>query len=95
MLDQALVDPAQRKEKIAAREMAARLNIEPAAAFRQCLRRDDIVERRRQLVEDPTGRSAAQQRKASASPIAAGLQRFLIRGQRLARPAGVEQRVRL
>jgi hypothetical protein len=60
--------------------VAAGLNIEPVAPFRQCLRRDDIVERRRQLVEDPTSRSAAQQREALASLITAGLQRFLIRG---------------
>ena len=43
--------------------------------FRQCLRRHDIVERRRQLVEDTTGRSAAQQRKALVLSIAAGLRR--------------------
>ena len=59
MLDQAIVDPSQREERFP-REMAARLNVDPAAVLRQRLSRRDILQRRRQLVEDPARRGAAQ-----------------------------------
>ena len=93
MFEQTIIDPAQRKEKVAAREMATRLDVEPAAALCYSLRRRKIVERRRQLVEDPARRGAAQQRKALLPRIAAGLQRSLIGDQRFAYPTGIEQRI--
>ena len=95
MFEQTVIDPAQRKENVAARKMAARLDIEPAAALRQSLRRRKIVERRRQFVEDPARRGAAQQRKALLPRVAAGLQRFLIGGQCFTCPTGIEQHVAL
>ena len=94
MLDQAIVDPSQRKEEVAPREMAARLDIEPAAVLRQRLSRRDIVERRLQLVEDPARRGAAQKRKAACSGVL-GPESFLVGRQRLAGAAAIEQDVAL
>ena len=94
MPDQAIVDPSQREEKVAAREMAARLNVDPAAVLRQRLSRRDILQRRRQLVEDPARRGAAQKRKAACSGVL-GPESFLVGRQRLAGAAAIEQDVTL